>query len=87
MERTYTLTVESCEGRPHLVAEFRDVPEDKIQRAFNFANKNFREVKAVCDQTGEVILSAYAGAEWFEPVYNYGEAIDYLTPICYNPEF
>lgn len=87
MERTYTLTIESCESRPHLVAEFRDVPEDKIQRAFNFASKNFREARAVCDQSGEVILSAYVGEEWFAPVYNYGEAIDYLTPICYNPEF
>lgn len=85
--RTYTLTLDSCESRPKIVASFEAIPEDKVKRAFEFASKNFRDVQVTCDQTGEIIFNHYVDCDWFEPIYNYGEAIDYLMPICYNPEF
>lgn len=87
MQPTYTIKLNSCESRPAIKAEFREVPQDKLQRAMDFAMRTFREVEITADQTGEIILNFYKDCEWFHPVYNYGDAIDVLSNICYNPEF
>ena len=81
---TYTLKVDSCEACPKIVAEFPNISENVIQRAIQGAKEGFRSVEVVCEQTGEIMFTYYASTDFHEPLFRYGDAIDYLTHICYN---
>ena len=84
---TYKLTVDNCCSAPSIKAIFDGVPHDRIQRAFDFAKKAFRQVDATAEETGEIILSYYADEDWFWPAMNCGEALDILSHICYDAEW
>lgn len=84
---TYKLTVDNCCSAPSIKATFDGVPHDRIQRAFDFAKKAFRQVDATAEETGEIILSYYADEDWFWPAMNCGEALDILSHICYDAEW
>ena len=83
---TYKLIIESCHSCPSVYATFEHIPASRLRRAFDFAIRTFRQVEVFAEETGEVIFNHYVDMDWFEPVYNEGEALDILVSICYNPE-
>ena len=84
MEQTYTIKLDSCENRPSIIMELKQVPQNRLQRAMDFAIKAFRQIEVNAEATGEVIFNYYKDFEWFSPAFNYGEAIDMLCHICYD---
>lgn len=84
MEQTYTIKFDSCESKPCVGVEFKEVPHDRLQKAMEMAIKAFRSVEVFADKTGEVIFNYYVDCDWFLPVFNYGEMIDMLCHICYD---
>lgn len=77
---TYSVSVDSCESMPKIVANFDAVPEDKLKDVLYYATKAFRSVEVVSNATGEVILSLYQGLVVFDERcgYSYGDALDYM---------
>lgn len=87
MEFTYCMTVKNCEIKPKVESEFSEIPQERVNRAAEFAARNFRDVEIICEQTGEVIFRFYMASDFFVVVYNHGEALDILSQICYNPNY
>lgn len=78
---TYTLTVDSCECNPKIVATFDEVPADKLETVLYYAERAFRSVEVVSNTTGEVYYSRYVSVAMFEKRqnnYSYGEALDVI---------
>jgi hypothetical protein len=77
---TYTVSVDSCESRPKIVASFDSVPENKLKDVLYYATKAFRSVEVINNETGEVALSLYQGLFLFDSRcgYSYGDALDYM---------
>lgn len=80
---TYTVSVDSCESCPKILASFGPVPEAKLLDILHYATKAFRSVEVVNNETGEVALSLYQGQSLFDKNcgYNYGDALDYMRHI------
>lgn len=80
-KNTFSITVDSCEFSPKIVATFDEVPADKLEMALYYAERAFRSVEVVSNTTGEVYYSRYASVEMFEKRqnnYGYGEALDII---------
>ena len=78
---TFTLTVDSCESCPKIVATFEEVPADKLETVLYYADRAFRSVEVVSNTTGEVYYSRYVSVDIFEKRqnnYSYGEALDII---------
>ena len=84
MTQTYTIKLNSCESKPCVSTEFKEVPHDRLQSAMGMAIKAFRSVEITAEETGEVIFSYYVDYDWHSPIFNYGEMIDMLCHICYD---
>jgi hypothetical protein len=84
MEQTYTIKLDSCESKPCVSAELKEVPHNRLQEAMEMAIKAFRSVEVTAEETGETIFSYYVDCDWHLPIYNYGEMIDMLSHICYD---
>lgn len=84
MTQTYTIKLNSCESKPCVSAELKEVPHDRLQNAMGMAIKAFRSVEITAEETGEVIFSYYVDYDWHSPIFNYGEMIDILCHICYD---
>lgn len=84
MAQTYTMKLDSCEGKPGIECVFHNIPEDKIRKVMEMAVKAFRSVEITAEETGEIIFSYYMDCEWHKVVFNYGEMIDILSHICYD---
>ena len=67
MEQTYTIKLDSCESKPSIIMELKQVPQNRLQRAMDFAIKAFRQVEVNAEETGEVIFNYYKDFEWFSP--------------------
>jgi hypothetical protein len=81
---TFNLTLDSCENCPKIVATFENVPMSKLEDVLYYAERGFRSVEVVSNETGEVLFNQYVCHEIFESRhsgYNYGEAIDYIQHI------
>ena len=81
IKTTYTLTVDSCESNPKIVATFEEVPADRLETVLYYAERGFRSVEVVSNTTGEVYYSRYVSIDMFEKRqsnYNYGEALDII---------
>lgn len=83
---TYTIKVDSCEAKPKIVTEFEGVPEARLKRVLYVATRAFRNVEAVCDETGEIECSYYESCHMHCPSFNYGEAIDMMCHEAYDKE-
>jgi hypothetical protein len=77
---TYTVTVDSCESCPKIVASFDAVPENRLKDVLYYATKAFRSVEVINNDTGEVALTLYQGLVLFDDRcrYSYGDALDYM---------
>ena len=78
---TYTLTLDSCECNPKIVATFDEVPADRLETVLYYAERGFRSVEVVDNTTGEVYYSRYVSVDMFEKRqsnYSYGEALDII---------
>lgn len=84
MKQTYTIKLNSCESKPCVSAELKEVPHDRLQRAMEEAIKAFRSVEVTAEETGEIIFNYYVDYDWHLPIFNYGEMIDMLCHICYD---
>ena len=80
---TYTVSVDSCESCPKIIANFDSVPEDKLLDILYYAKKAFRFVEVVNNETGEVALNLLQGQFLFDKNcgYSYGDALDYMRHI------
>ena len=80
-KNTFSITVDSYECNPKIVATFDEVPADRLETALYYAERAFRSVEVVSNTTGEVCYSRYVGVEMFEKRlnnYSYGEALDII---------
>lgn len=84
MAQTYTIKLNSCESKPCVSAELKEVPHDRLQKAIDMATKAFRSVEVTAEETGEIIFSYYVDYDWHLVLFNYGEMIDILCHICYD---
>ena len=77
---TFTISVDSCEACPKIVASFDSVPREKLSDVLYYAEKAFRSIEVVNNETGEVAYTKYVGLDLFEKdrFYNYGDALDYM---------
>lgn len=80
---TYTVSVDSCESCPKIVASFDSVPENKLKDVLYYATKAFRSVEVINNETGEVAFTLYQGSLLFDEHcgYSYGDALDYMRHI------
>lgn len=84
MKQTYTIKLNSCESKPCVSAELKEIPHDRLRSVMTMAIKAFRSVEVTAEETGEIIFSHYVDFDWHLPIYNYGEMIDMLCHICYD---
>ena len=87
---TYNITIDSLEARPKFSATFEDVPEKALKDAIYVATRTFRSVEVINNETGEIVLTHYEGADYkdnYNPqAFNYGEAMDIMCHYCYDKE-
>ena len=84
MTQTYTMKLDSFEVKPGIECVFREIPEDRLQKAMEMAIKAFRSVEVTAEETGEIIFKFYMDSDWHLIIFNYGEMIDMLCHICYD---
>ena len=87
-KNTFSITVDSCEFSPKIVATFDEVPEEKLTDVLFYAKRAFRSIEVVNNQTGEVAYNRYICCELFENeiLYSYGDCIDYMRHIIKKDE-
>ena len=83
MAQTYTMKLDSCEGKPGIECVFHQIPENRLQKAMEMAIKAFRSVEATAEETGEIIFNFYMDSDWHLIIFNYGEMIDMLSQCFY----
>ena len=79
---TYKLSLDSCQSNPKIIVEFNEVPENILETVIGIAKYAFRSIEVVSNETGEVVLTHYVGLQLFNPLYEYGTAIDIITNYC-----
>jgi hypothetical protein len=80
---TFTIAVDSCESCPKIVASFDNVPADKLSDMLYYAEKTFRSIEVVNNETGEFAYRKYVGFDLFkkDKRYNYGDSLDYMKRV------
>ena len=66
MPTTYTVSADNCNA-PRLTYEVKGLAEKSALFLANHLTEGFRDVKVVCDQTGEVMFSIYYNDDFRKP--------------------
>ena len=80
MLTTYTVSADNCNS-PRITYEVKGLAEKSALFLANHLTEGFRDVKVVCDQTGEIMFTMYYNDDFRKPTLTELECMAIAQPI------
>ena len=80
MLTTYTVSADNCNA-PRITYEIKGLTEKSALFLANHLAEGFRDVKVVCEQTGEIMFNIYYNDDFRKPTLTELECMAIAQPI------